>query len=148
MIKEPLPELPQGFSSFITYSELGGSPTPISTIQQGLVKLPLDGVLGFLAHLSLDIAREGIKITDPRWQAPYLNMALVDDFPESLQNLSRCLAPGRVPITGGLHVFIHNQNIAVLAQLGILNCDEQTLSPQLTYELRRRVCRLLLLAGC
>lgn len=137
----------RGTSSFVTYSELGGTTVPIPLICSRLSSLPLDGILGFLAHLSLEITHMGIKITDPRWQAPYLNMALVDDFPESLPNVSRYLAPGRVPLTGGRHVFIHNQNIAVLAHLSLLHCDTSAFTPNLSTDLKRSACRLLVLVN-
>jgi len=53
-------------------------------------------------------------------------------------------APGRVPITGGQHIFIHELNIAQLAHIAVLKAREGCVT-DFNYDLNRRICRLLLI---
>lgn len=131
----------------VSYTELGGISVNMDQFLLKVSELPLDGVLGFLSSLSLQLVQRGDSFTDPRFQGIYLNKALVDDFPESLPGASRMIVPGRVPITGGRHLFIHEQNIAWLSHIAILHAKEGLTTPELDEGLMRRVCRLLLITN-
>jgi hypothetical protein len=77
----------------------------------------------------------------------YLNMAIADDFPAPLPRASYMYAPGRVPLTGEHHLLVHEHNLAWLAHAALLQAREGSITPQLTYVLGRRVCRLLLIVN-
>ncbi|MDP1993443.1 MAG: hypothetical protein Q8K00_20705 [Syntrophales bacterium] len=139
--KEIFPET----KAYTSFKGLGGMPVTMEKIEEELAKWPLDGLLGFLAIVSSDAINKGQDFFDPRQQAGYMNQAIVDDFPASLPYVSNMYAPGRVPHTGGRHLFIHELNLARLAHLAILHATEGSRTETICYDLTRRVCRLLLI---
>ncbi|MBI3911063.1 MAG: hypothetical protein HY320_09040 [Armatimonadetes bacterium] len=112
-----------------------------------LERWPLDGVLGFIARLSLQMVLAGQDFADPRRQGQYLKWAIVDDFPAALPSAARMYVPGRVPLTSTSGVFITEQNMAWLAHAALLRCEGDTVTDELEWGLRRRLCRLLLIAN-
>lgn len=136
-----------GYSAYTSFVELGGRRVKLDEVRSALAKLPLDRVLSFLSHLSWSIANQGVRIVDPRWQAPLLNMAIVDDFPTVLPSCATYIAPGRVPFTGTSNVFIHNQNTATLSHLALLYCEDSSEGGNLAASQMQRVCRLLLIVN-
>ncbi len=130
---------------YTTFSDLGGKFVAQDEVEEEAARWPLDGLLGSLAMLSLEAVQKGQDFFDARHQAPYLNLAIVDDFPDILPGASGMYAPGRVPITGGRHSFIHELNIARLANIAIIHAKEGCTTAEIGYDLSRRVCRLLLI---
>lgn len=141
------PNLLDGARSYVSYQILGGSPVTIEVVREELRRLPLDGVLGVLALLCLDAAKNGDHFYDPRHQGGWLNLAIVDDFPTTLPNASKMYAPGRVPITGGRHVLVHQHNIAWLAHQALMHCISPSSTPELDRRLQTRCYRLLMVAS-
>ena len=139
--KEIIPET----KAYTNFKGLGGIPVTMEQIEEELAKWPLDGLLGYLAIVSIDAINKGQDFFDPRHQAGYLNQAIVDDFPAALPYASNMYAPGRVPHTGGRHLFIHELNLARLAHLAILHATVESRTETICYDLTRRVCRLLLI---
>jgi hypothetical protein len=108
-------------NSFTTYKQLGGKTVSIEQIIDEVKILPLDGVLGFLGSLSIELVQAGQNFGDPRGvQGQTLNYAIVDEFPYKLPNVVKMYILGRIPITGGHHLFLHEQNIAWLTHLALL----------------------------
>lgn len=135
-------------NSFTTYKQLGGKNVSIEQIIDEVKVLPLDGVLGFLGSLSIELVQAGQNFCDPRGiQGQNLNYAIVDEFPCKLPNAYKMYIPGRVPVTGGHHLFLHDQNIAWLTHLALLHSDRDCTTPELNYNLKKRICRLLLIAN-
>ena len=135
------------FATFTTFRQLGGVEVDRQEIARELAALPLDGVLGVLASISLAGTQFVEDFFDARWQGGYLNAAIVDSFPSSLPNAAAMYAPGRVPLTGGQNIFIHEQNLAWLAHEALLHSRRQTDTPEISPSLEQRVCRLLLIAN-
>jgi hypothetical protein len=108
---------------------------------------PLDGILGFLGALSLEAVQAGADFSDPRQQGRYLQLAIFDDFPSQLPTAYAMYVPGRVPIAGRHHLLVHEHNIAWLSHFALLYAKDGLITPELSYELRRRVCRLLLITS-
>lgn len=134
--------------SYTSYKQLGGKTVSIELIINEIKTLPLDGVLGFLGSLSIELVQAGQNFDDPQGiQGKNLNYAIVDEFPYKLPNVHKMYTPGRVPVTGGQHLFLHEQNIAWLSHLTLLNANRGGKTPELDYDLKRRVCRLLLIAN-
>jgi len=130
-----------------TFGDSGGGRISLDQVVGELEKLPLDGVLGFLAAVSADQQAVGAAVADARWQANYLNRAIVDDFPTPLPGASRMYAPGRVPYTGGRYALVHEQNMALLTHLALLHADTTSSADTVPEALQRRLCRLLLLCN-
>jgi hypothetical protein len=137
----------EGAQSYVSFRRLGGAFVSIDQVVSEIERWPLDGMLGFLAALSLEAVQAGADFSNPRRQGAYLNCAIVDDFPQPLPRAFEMYAPGRVPFTGGNHLLAHEQNIAWLSHVALLYAQEGAATPQLSQELRRRVCRLLLIAN-
>lgn len=135
------------FNSFTTFRQLGGVAVGSEEIARELARLPLDGVLGLLASISLAGVQSEEDFSDPRWQGGYLNAAIVDDFPRALPRAPAMYSPGRVPHTGGKHIFLHEQNLTWLAHQALLHCQRATDTDELSPTLVQRVCRLLLIAN-
>jgi hypothetical protein len=53
--------------------------------------------------------------------------------------------PGRIPITGNRHTFIHEHGLAALAQLAVRHCRLDVLTPTLSLPDFGHVARLLLI---
>ncbi|MDD5008305.1 MAG: hypothetical protein PHU49_12845 [Syntrophorhabdaceae bacterium] len=113
-------------------------------VEEEVSQWPLDGLLGFLAMLSLEAVHNGQDFFDPRYQGEYLNLAIVDDFPAVLPRVPTMYAPARIPFTEGQHVFIHELNMAQLTHISVLKAREGCVT-DFNYDLRRRICRLLLI---
>ncbi|MGH8058132.1 MAG: hypothetical protein ACREOH_13005, partial [Candidatus Entotheonellia bacterium] len=141
-----MPDL-EGVGSYITFRHLGGTTVTPDQVASEIVRWPLDGVLGFLGALSLEALHAGRNFSDPRRQGDYLNWAIVDDFPRMLPRAFAMYVPGRVPITGRHHVLVHEQNMAWLSHVALLHAREGLVTPGLSYELRRRMFRLLLIVN-
>ena len=137
----------EGTHFYITFLKLGGKPVSIEQVINEIRKLPLDGLLGFLALLSLESVQTGANFFEPRRQGDYLKLAIVDDFPMSLPRASTIYSPGRIPLTGGHPIFIHEHNIAWLSHLALMYAKEGQITETIEYELRRRICRLLLISN-
>lgn len=137
----------EGTHFYITFLKLGGKSVSIEQVINEIRKLPLDGILGFLALLSLESVQTGKNFFEPRRQGEYLKLAIVDDFPMSLPKASTMYSPGRIPLTGGHPIFIHEHNIAWLSHLALMYAKEGQITETIEYELRRRICRLLLISN-
>ncbi len=134
--------------SYTSFKKLGGKTVSIEQIIDEVKTLPLDGVLGFLGSLSLELVQAGENFTDPRGvQGRYLNYAIIDEFPYKLPNVQEMIIPGRVPITGGQHLFLHEQNIAWLTHFALLYSDKISITPEISFDLKKRICRLLLITN-
>jgi len=136
----------QRWQSYTTFQELGGREVRLDEIREELSRLPLDGVLGFLAHLCLQATEMGRQFFSHGHQGGYLNLAIVDDFPGTLPNASSMYIPGRIPVTGDRHRFIHLHNIAWLAHEALLYSPKAT-TKEIDHSLKTRCCRLLLIVN-
>lgn len=141
-----MPE-PDEFRSYLSFRSLGGVAVSHGEIAGEISKWPLDGILGFLGALSLDAIQNGAHFLDPNHQGPFLNWAIADDFPVELPGSYKMYTPGGVPATGGNPLFIHEHNIAWVSHCALLHARDDLATPELSYELRRRFFRLLLIAN-
>lgn len=137
----------EGIRSYLTFHHLGGVTVSPDQVVSEIARWPLDGILGFLRARSVEAVHAGPDFADPRRQGHYLNLAIVDDFPAPLPSAAKMYVPGRTPITGGDNIFIHDQNLAWLAHTALLHAREGGVTPELDYELQRRLCRLLLITN-
>jgi hypothetical protein len=135
----------EGAESFLTFRELSGYAVGRDEVIEEIKRLPLDGVLGFLANLSLQMIQSQLDFHHSSLQGGYLNLALVDDFPRKIASAHERYIPGRAPITGRHHTFVHEQNMAWLCHSALLNSKQNVSTPELTYHLRCRLFRLLLI---
>jgi len=133
--------------SYISFSELGGPAASSAELEAEISRWPLDGVLGFLATLSLEAVQAGQAFFRRRTQGPYLVGAIFDDFPRRLPRAVQMYVPGRPPLTGKGHIFIHEQNIAWLSHCALMHAVAGAYTPNLTYRLKCRMCRLLLIVN-
>lgn len=137
----------EGAQSYVTFRQLGGDLIAVDEVLAEIARWPMDGVLGFLGALSLEAVQTGKSFSDPRQQGAYLNWAIVDDFPREVPRAYEMYAPGRVPFTGGHYLLLHEQNIAWLSHAALLHSRAESITHELSQELRRRVCRLLLIVN-
>ena len=135
----------KGSESFTSFKELCGVTVGVNDVIDEISKLPLDGILGFLAGLSLEMIQAKIDFFSPRLQGGYLQDAIVDDFPRKIPDAYKMYTPGRVPITGGRNIFVHEQNLVWLCNAAILYSDENQTTPKLSHDFRCRMFRLLLI---
>ncbi len=135
----------EGSESFTSFKELCGLTVGVNDVIDEISKLPLDGILGFLAGLSLEMIQADIDSFSPRLQGGYLQKALVDDFPRKIPDAYKMYSPGRVPITGGRNIFVHEQNMTWLCNAAILYSKENQTTPKITYGFECRLFRLLLI---
>lgn len=135
----------EGSNSFTSFKELSGISVREEDVIYEISKMPLDGILGFLAGLSLEMIQDEDNFFSPRLQGGYLQNALVDDFPKKIPWAFKMYSPGRVPITGGRHIFIHEQNLAWLCNAAVLNSKENQTTPKISFDLRCRLFRILLI---
>jgi hypothetical protein len=138
--------LPKGIETYVTYRHLGGRDVTLDDLNAEIRRWPLDVILGFLGSVSLEMFQRGVAFRDPRYQANFLNRAIVDDFPEPLPHASRIYVPGRVPLTGGHHILVHDHNMAWVAHASLMNSRDGGTTP-FTEEFLRRICRILLIAN-
>jgi len=137
----------KSIKAYHTYSEFSGYLVPVEVVIGEIARLPLDGVLGFIASLSLDMLQHGEEFDSPQFQGEYLNYALVDDFPRKVPGIEEIIVPGRVPITGGRHTFLHEQNLAWLCHAALLHSKRDSFTPEITHYLKYRLSRLLLIVN-
>jgi hypothetical protein len=133
-------------TAFVGFEELGGPAVTGSELVEEIARHPIDGLLGTIAGISLALINAS-DATDPRVQGGWMNLAIADDFPAVLPRAASMYAPGRVPFTGGRHVFIHEQNLAWLVNEVLLHGDEGRQTALVGPEIQRRTCRLLLIAN-
>lgn len=135
----------EGSKSFTSFKELSGISVRVDDVIDEISKMSIDGILGFLAGLSLEMIQEEENFFSPRLQGGYLQNAIVDDFPRKIPNAFKMYSPGRVPITGGRHIFIHEQNLAWLCNAAVLNSKENQTTPEISHGFRCRMFRILLI---
>ncbi len=135
----------KGVISYHTFSEFSGYYVPVEDVINEIAKLPLDGVLGLIATISLEMLELGGKFDLPQFQGRYLQDALIDDFPRAIPGISKMIIPGRVPVTGGRHNILHEQNLIWLCHYALLYSVREVSSFLITYSLRCRILRLLLI---
>ena len=73
----------EGTQSCLTFKAISGFTVTRESIIDEIQRLPLDGVLGFLAGVSLEIFQSESGYQSSSLQGGYLNCALVDDFPHT-----------------------------------------------------------------
>ncbi|MDD2902558.1 MAG: hypothetical protein PHU44_09000 [Syntrophales bacterium] len=137
----------KSFKSYHSYSQFAKSSVPLEEVINEIAELPLDGVLGFVACLSLEMIRLGEQFDNPHFQGRYLQYALADDFPRSIPRAVEMISPGRVPITGGRNIFLHEQNLAWLCHYAILHSKKDSVTYEFTNYLKYRISRLLLIVN-
>jgi len=135
----------KGSGSFTSFKELCGLAVDVNDVIDEISKLPLDGILGFLAGLSLEMIQADIDSFSPRLQGRYLQKALVDNFPRKIPDAYKMYSPGHVPITGGRNIFVHEQNLAWLCNAAILYSNQSQTTPEITHGFECRLFRLLLI---
>lgn len=135
----------EGSKSFTSFKELSGFSVKVDDVINEISKMPLDGILGFMAGLSLEMIQEKENFFSARLQGKYLQNAIVDDFPRKIPNAFKMYSSGQVPITGGRHIFIHEQNLAWLCNAAILNSKENQTTPVITHDFCCRMFRILLI---
>lgn len=135
----------EGTQSCLTFKAISGFTVTRESMIDEIRRLPLDGILGFLAGISLEIMQSESDYQSSSLQGGYLNCALVDDFPHTIQSAYKRYIPGRAPITGRHHVFVHEQNIAWLSHAAILYAKQDVITSEITYNLSCRLFRLLLI---
>jgi hypothetical protein len=135
----------EGSKSFTTFQELSGISVSVSDVVSEISRLPLDGVLGFSAGLSLEMIQAKENFFSSELQGSFLQLAIVDEFPQKIAQVSQIYIPGRVPMTGGRHIFVHEQNLAWLSHAALLHSNRDSNTPEITHELRCRLFRLLLI---
>lgn len=133
------------FQTYLSFHDLEPSvQITESELVNEIKEIPLDVIIGAVSLICCGFDRN-IGIFDPSYQVPFLNSALIDDFPRSIKNLSKILIFGRTPVTGGRHIFIHEQNLSWLVNCALFNSDRNILTPEIGPTHMRRVARLLLL---
>ncbi len=135
----------EGSKSFTSFKELGGFTVGVDDVINEISHHSLDGILGFLAGLSLEMIKEKKNLFSPRLQGRYLQNAIVDDFPQKIPNAFKMYIPGRVPITKGRHIFVHEQNLAWLCNAALLYSKENQVTPEIGYNFSCRMFRILLI---
>jgi hypothetical protein len=131
-------------ASFTSFTALGGRSVSVDEVRRHLAELPLDLVLGVLARITGHSVRAE-EFFSAQSQGRYLAYALADDFPGPLLGAAAMYAPGRVPITGGRHNFIHEHGLAALAQLAVLHCPVEPVTERISLSDFGRIGRLILI---
>jgi len=134
-----------GTETLLTFKRIGGFIVTREEVIKEIRELSLDGILGFLAGVSLEMIQSGLDYNSSSFQGGYLNCALVDDFPRTIQSAHKRYIPGHAPITDGNNIFIHEQNIAWLCHAAILYAKQDVITSEITNRLSCRLCRLLLI---
>ena len=133
------------FQSYLSFRDLEPScPVTEELLVEQIKTIPLDVILGTVAMICTGFDKN-IGFFDTSYQAPFLNQALVDDFPRSIGNLDKIYIPGRTPITGGRHMFMHEQNLTWLVNCALFHSDSTVETPEICPIQTRRIFRLLLL---
>lgn len=132
---------------YTSFADLGGRLVALEEIRDELGRLSLDMVLGVLSRLSAQYLNEGDRFFHPIFQGELLAPAIIDDFPTVLPDAAKMYVPGRVPITGGRHIFIHEHNLCALTKIALVYARRDRITPELTTRDYGRVCRLLLIVN-
>jgi len=135
----------EGSESFLSFREISGFTVAREQVIKEIHRLPIDGVLGFLAGLALEMIQSDFDFNSSDLQGGYLNCALVDDFPRNIQSAYKRYIPGHAPLTGRHHIFVHEQNMAWLCHAALLYANQDSSTPDITYNFRCRLFRLLLI---
>lgn len=135
----------EGSKSFTSFKELSGITVGVDDVINEISHHSLDGILGFLAGLSLEMIKEKENLFSPSLQGRYLQNAIVDDFPQKIPNAFKMYIPGRVPITKGRHIFIHEQNLAWLCNAALLYSKENLVTLEIGHNFSCRMFRILLI---
>ncbi len=133
--------------SYVTFTELGGRPVAESEVISELQRLPLDGVLGFLAKVSLIAANPEVDFFDLSVHGEFLDHAIIDDYPTKIPDGDLMNNPGQVRWAKARYLFIHHQNLAWLTHYAILNCRRDEPTEEIGLPLIARCCRLLLIVN-
>ena len=141
----PIDPLESDKQAYTTFVELGGRSVSLDDVRQRLGELQLDLVLGILARISAHFVRDGNAFFNPSNQGQYLAYAIADDFPSVLPGAATMYAPGRIPITGERHTFIHEHGLSALAQLAIAHCRTDVVTKRISLPDFGHVGRLLLI---
>ena len=131
--------------SFLTFSEISGFSVTHEEVIEEIRRLPLDGILGFLGGISLEMIQSEIGYFSRQLQGSYLNNALVDDFPRKIPTAYKLYRPGYVPNTGERYIFVHEQNMAWLCHSALLYARQDLITPRISYDLCCRLSRILLI---
>ena len=133
--------------SYVTFTQFGGRFVDEAEVISELQTLPLDGVLGFLARVSLLAANPEVDFFDASVHGNFLNLAIADDFPTKLPGDDLLSKPGQVLRANGRYLFIHHQNVVWLTHYAILNCRRDARTEEIEIPLIARCCRLLLIVN-
>lgn len=135
----------EGSESFTSFKELSGISVSAGDVVSEISRVPLDAILGFMAGLSLEMIQAKEKFFSPQLQGAYLQLAIADEFPQRIPDAHKMYIAGRVPMTGGRHIFVHEQNLAWLCHAALLHSDRDSMTTEITHTLRCRLFRILLI---
>lgn len=131
--------------SFLTFSQISGFSVELDEVIEEIKKLPLDGVLGFLGGISIEMIQYEKGYFSQQLQGSYLKNALVDDFPHKIPTAYKLYSLGHVPNIGGRYVFVHEQNMAWLCHSALLFAKQGLTTPRVSHDLCCRLSRILLI---
>jgi hypothetical protein len=131
--------------SFLTFSQISGFSISREEVIEEIKSLPLDGILGFLGGISLEMIQYEKGYFSRELQGSYLKNALVDDFPREIPIVSKLYSPGYVPNIGKRYIFVHEQNMAWLCHLALLYAKQGLITPRVSHDLCCRLSRILLI---
>lgn len=131
--------------SFLTFSQISGFSVELDEVIEEIKKLPLDGVLGFLGGISLEMIQYEKGYFSQQLQGSYLKNALVDDFPRKIPTAYKLYSLGHVPNIGGRYILVHEQNMAWLCHSALLYAKQGLITPRVSHDLCCRLFRILLI---
>jgi len=131
--------------SYLSFKQISGFSVTREEVIDEIKRLPLDGILGFLGGISLEMIQSEKGYFSRQLQGSNLNNALVDDFPRTIPTVYKLIIPGHLPDTGGRYIFIHEQNMAWLCHSALLYAKQGLITPRITYNLCCRLSRILLI---
>ena len=80
----------EGEQSFVTFKELSRISVSVDKIIAEIRRLPLDGILGYVAALSLEMIQAQEDFFSSQLQGRYLRYAIVDEFPQRIPDAYNC----------------------------------------------------------
>ncbi len=131
--------------SFITFSQISGFSVELDEVIEEIRKLPLDGVLGFLGGISLEMIQYEKGYFSQILQESYLKSALKDCFTPKIRTAYKLHGLGHVPNTGRRYIFVHEQNMAWLCHSALLFAEQNVVTPRITQNLCCKLFRILLI---
>jgi hypothetical protein len=131
--------------STLTFRQISGFSVSCEEVIEEIKKLPLDGILGFLGGISLEMIQYEKGYFSQQLQRSYFKNALVDDFPREIPTAYKLYSPGYVPNTGGRYIIIHEQNMAWLCHLALRYAKQGMITPRVSRDLCCRLSRILLI---